>query len=143
MGREKGKTVCQHGCCGNKRRFCQAQAEKTGEAHPSLSLHWKAHGIHAIALLAGLEQGQDRAALAADFHATVAAAAEAVVRRLARQCGVRTVALSGGVFQNMTLLRQLVARLQGDFTVLVNRQVPANDGGISLGQAAVARERSW
>ena len=95
------------------------------------------------ALLAGLEQGRDRTALAADFHATVAAAAEAVVRRLARQCGVRTVALSGGVFQNMTLLRQLVARLQGDFTVLVNRQVPANDGGISLGQAAVARERSW
>ena len=96
-----------------------------------------------LPLLAQLQQGRGRAELAADFHATVAAATEAVVRRLARQCGVRTVALSGGVFQNMTLLRQLVERLQGDFTVLVNRQVPANDGGTSLGQAAVARERGW
>ena len=95
------------------------------------------------ALIARLQQGRDRADLAADFHATVAAATEVVVRRLARQCEVRTVALSGGVFQNMTLLRQLVEKLQGDFTVLVNRQVPANDGGISLGQAAVARERGW
>jgi hydrogenase maturation protein HypF len=56
-----------------------------------------------------------------------------------------TVALSGGVFQNLLLLSETVARLEGrGFRVLTHRQVPANDGGISLGQAviAAARDRS-
>lgn len=78
--------------------------------------------------------------LAADFHVTVAAAIEAVVRDVSKMTGIKKVALSGGVFQNMTLL-ELVNQRLSDFTVLLNRRVPPNDGGLSLGQAAVARER--
>jgi hydrogenase maturation protein HypF len=53
--------------------------------------------------------------------------------------GIETVALSGGVFQNRLLLELLMALLRADgFHVYINRQVPPNDGGLSLGQAAVA-----
>jgi hydrogenase maturation protein HypF len=52
------------------------------------------------------------------------------------------VALSGGVFQNRLLLEQLVVRLEElSFQVYLNRRVPPNDGGLSLGQAAVAAAR--
>jgi hydrogenase maturation protein HypF len=52
------------------------------------------------------------------------------------------VALSGGVFQNVLLLDRLVPALQGTgFRVLTHSRVPPNDGGISLGQVAVAGSR--
>jgi hydrogenase maturation protein HypF len=52
------------------------------------------------------------------------------------------VALSGGVFQNQWLATTLVRRLRSDgFEVHTNQEVPANDGGISYGQAAVAAAR--
>jgi hydrogenase maturation protein HypF len=83
-----------------------------------------------------------RGELAAAFHLTLATAVADMVRRLAKLTGIRKVALSGGVFQNMTLLEQVVSLLEDEFTLLLHRQVPPNDGGLSLGQAAVARERS-
>ena len=56
--------------------------------------------------------------------------------------GLNTVALSGGVFQNMLLLRQATGRLEArGFRVLVHSRVPCNDGAISLGQAVVAAAR--
>ena len=94
------------------------------------------------ALAAGVEAGTELAELAASFHATLADATVAVVRRLAGATGVKKVALGGGVFQNITLLRQVTSRLAENYTVLLPRQIPPNDGGLALGQAAVARERS-
>jgi hydrogenase maturation protein HypF len=53
--------------------------------------------------------------------------------------GLITVALSGGVFQNRLLLRLTTATLEeAGLKVLTHHQVPANDGGISLGQAVIA-----
>jgi hydrogenase maturation protein HypF len=60
-------------------------------------------------------------------------------RRLERATGITTVALSGGVWQNALLLRLTSTRLvTAGFTVYTHRQVPANDGGLALGQAAIA-----
>jgi len=56
---------------------------------------------------------------------------------------VYTVALSGGVFQNMLLLERTTDRLETQgFRVLRHRQVPPNDGGISLGQAVIASRKA-
>jgi hydrogenase maturation protein HypF len=56
--------------------------------------------------------------------------------------GPETVALSGGVFQNLTVLGGAVTRLEArGFRVLTHSRVPCNDGGISLGQAVVAAAR--
>jgi hydrogenase maturation protein HypF len=62
-----------------------------------------------------------------------------VCRRLRRETGLNEVALSGGVWQNATLLRLTAGRLAAaGFVIHTHRQVPANDGGLALGQAAIA-----
>ena len=94
-------------------------------------------GAALVALVhADLEDGRDRAELAAAFHETIAAAAADAVAEIGEP---RVVVLSGGSFQNLRLLTATRSRLEGHgFRVLVHRAVPPNDGGISYGQAAVA-----
>jgi hydrogenase maturation protein HypF len=80
--------------------------------------------------------------IAARFHNGVAAAVLSVCAQLRERTGLSVVALSGGVFQNLLLTRQVMSGLADDgFRVLVHSRVPCNDGGISLGQAAVAAAR--
>ena len=77
--------------------------------------------------------------LAARFHESVAAAADALAARIAAEAGTNTVALGGGCFQNARLLVSVRARLEArGMRVLVPRQLGPNDGGVSYGQAAVA-----
>lgn len=86
-----------------------------------------------------LQAGRPRAQVAASFHNAVADATTDVVMRIGRRTGVRRVALSGGTFQNALLTQRLTMRLaQVGFDVLVQRRVPCNDGGLSLGQAYAA-----
>jgi hydrogenase maturation protein HypF len=80
--------------------------------------------------------------IAARFHHGLADAVLAVCTRLRSGSGLDTVALSGGVFANLLLLDRCQDRLAAEgFRVLIHSRVPANDGGISLGQAAVAGAR--
>src|SRR5438105_2979868 len=82
------------------------------------------------------------AMIAARFHATLVDIIERVCRRLRERTGVGAVALSGGVFQNGRLLASAVDALEtAGFEVYSHRQVPSNDGGLALGQAAVAARR--
>lgn len=84
-------------------------------------------------------QQQALGAIAARFHLGLARAAAALAVRLAEDRGLNTVALSGGVMQNKTLFEALVRDLRDrGMRVLSHRQVPANDGGLALGQAVIA-----
>lgn len=81
--------------------------------------------------------------LAACFHVTIADAIVKVVKYIRQDTGINKVALSGGVWQNSTILAKVVGMLQqGDFHVYSNSCVPPNDGGLALGQAAVAAART-
>jgi len=77
--------------------------------------------------------------ISAGFHRGVADMILEVCGFILRETGIRMVALSGGVFQNRLLLKTTVVLLKkAGFDVLMHKEVPTNDGGISLGQAAVA-----
>ncbi len=93
-----------------------------------------------LPLLGALADIDDAAQGAALFHATVVTALAEWVGAAARRTGLRTVALGGGCFMNRILATRLRARLERrGLTVLEARQAPPNDGGLALGQAAVAR----
>jgi hydrogenase maturation protein HypF len=96
------------------------------------------------AILGDLTLGTPAPVIAARFHKGLAKAIVGMAKKLVGQasgCGPRfdTVALSGGCFQNAVLLAEIARRLEAEgFTVLSHSNIPSNDGGISLGQAAVA-----
>lgn len=95
------------------------------------------------ALLSDLQQGVELGAIATRFHQGFALALVNVVKTLQTQHSFTQVALSGGVFQNRLLQRQVQQELTtSGFTVLTHSQVPANDGGLSLGQGAIAAARA-
>jgi len=88
------------------------------------------------------ERGTDVRLIAARFHETIGRVIEEVCVRIRNDEGLNRVCLSGGTFQNWLLLGKTVNSLRSrGFEVFLHQHVPPNDGGISLGQAAVAAER--
>jgi hydrogenase maturation protein HypF len=92
-----------------------------------------------MALARERESGRPADELALLFHESLAQVVTEATGRLTAECGVERVALSGGVFQNALLLGRLEGLLrERGLEVYANSAVPANDGGISLGQSLVA-----
>jgi hydrogenase maturation protein HypF len=90
-------------------------------------------------ILEDLRQGRPRAEIARRFHRSIAELTVLCCRRIRQQDGLNRVALTGGSFQNAILAEQSADLLRRDgFQVLTHRRVPPNDGGVALGQAAVA-----
>jgi hydrogenase maturation protein HypF len=96
--------------------------------------------IRAVARDAG--DGAGAAAISRNFHRTVAEIVVRTCERIRKREGLGRAALSGGCFQNELLLSACSAGLRGaGFQIFTHSQVPPNDGGIALGQAAVALAR--
>ncbi len=91
------------------------------------------------AIIADLRAGVGPETISARFHNGLAKLVHDICVAMRKEFKVNTVVLSGGVWQNMTLLSKSLVRLaKDDFEVLIHEKVPANDGGISLGQAIIA-----
>jgi hydrogenase maturation protein HypF len=89
-----------------------------------------------------MQGGADKRAIALGFHHAVADMTLEICQKIKAERGINDVALSGGVFQNAVLLKDLKDKLaDAGFTVYINRLVPPNDGGISLGQAYIGMMR--
>ena len=94
------------------------------------------------AIVNDIQKGVSIPLIAYRFHRSIAELLATVCCREREQSGLNVVALSGGVFQNRLLLEQLMLCLDAmSFQVYINRRVPPNDGGLSLGQLAVAAAR--
>jgi hydrogenase maturation protein HypF len=90
-------------------------------------------------LISDIHGGVEASVISAKFHNTVGDALFELARRARQATETNTVALSGGVFCNRFLTNRLIRLLKkNNFLVVLNRHVPANDGGIALGQAAIA-----
>jgi hydrogenase maturation protein HypF len=84
--------------------------------------------------------GREPHSISKRFHNTLTALFTNLCREIRDKKNISRVVLSGGVFQNLTLQRQLKRSLEAlTFTVYAHQQVPSNDGGISLGQALAGR----
>jgi hydrogenase maturation protein HypF len=95
------------------------------------------------ALVDDLERDAPAASIGGRFHRALAEAIGEACRRIRSRTGLGTVALSGGCFQNQLLTLLTVERLRGTgFEVLLHARVPPGDGGVALGQAAVAAWRN-
>ncbi|WP_455680115.1 carbamoyltransferase HypF [Streptomyces hirsutus] len=115
-----------------------------GRPDPGTAPLTAAPGPLLAAVVEDMEQGVPVGVIAARFHLAVARLVRTVCAAAGEATGLRTVALTGGVFSN-TLLSSACARdLRADgFTVLRHREVPPNDGGLALGQMVVgARARA-
>jgi hydrogenase maturation protein HypF len=86
-----------------------------------------------------VQNGVDTGIISAKFHNTISEILLGFAMICRSETNLNTVAMSGGVFCNRYLANRLIKRLrEKNFSVLMNRNVPPNDGGISLGQAAIA-----
>jgi hydrogenase maturation protein HypF len=91
------------------------------------------------AIVENVFAGKNMRELASAFHATLTAAFVAMSCEMRKITAINRVALSGGCFQNRILLEGTITELKKkDFDVYYHSQVPANDGGVSLGQAVIA-----
>ncbi len=94
------------------------------------------------AILSDLKKEKSPNEISAAFHNTVAKAVTDGVKILSEMTGIRKVVLSGGTFQNKYLSEKIVNELSTEkYFVYFHNQVPCNDGGLALGQVAVAAAR--
>jgi len=111
--------------------------QQAGSAAGPLRIDWRPL---VAGIVADVQAGVGPGVIAARFHRGVAEMIVAVCGRLRAATGIAAVGLTGGVFQNVLLVRLVITALEAaGFTVLVHAQVPPNDGGLALGQAVLAR----
>ena len=122
----------------------EALADETETGSYSFGLNQGQVQVRSVveALVKDVMAGVPIPKISACFHNGLADVVREIVMNISGDTGIRSVVLSGGVWQNITLLRRTLLRLQGDgYNVYIHREVPTNDGGLSLGQAAIAASK--
>ena len=90
-------------------------------------------------ILKDLQFGQSKAVISAKFHNAILNLSLEVCQMLQKESGIKTVAISGGVWQNKLLISKVIPVLEkAGFNVLWHHQIPTNDGGLSAGQLLTA-----
>ncbi|PLW99626.1 MAG: hypothetical protein C0591_02555 [Marinilabiliales bacterium] len=93
-------------------------------------------------ILKDMEQGIDTGLISSKFHNTIIQVIFEMVKKISQQTGIKKVVLSGGSFQNRILLKKAEDSLRdANFVVFSQSAIPSNDGGIALGQLAIAAKR--
>ncbi len=96
-------------------------------------------GTVITSILADLQAKVPVSVISARFHNTVADLCLIISRIIRDETGITSVALSGGVWQNVLLLTKAIKLLEGNgFKTLTHKRVPTNDACVSLGQAVIA-----
>lgn len=116
-----------------------------GGARYAVSIHDNCIGWQGLfaGLLSDVEAGIAAAVIARRIHETISQSCAELGTRLARSHGLSTIALSGGCFNNSLLLESLAGELkQAGFDVLIHKHMPCGDGGLAMGQCAVAMART-
>ncbi len=141
--------ICGLGRCNNFEAQLPMALEAIADEQTSEYYHFelkKQNGITTIDIKNMLQDiitdnisKVDKGVISAKFHNCLAQFFLALAKQAKDQTGLNTAAISGGVFCNRFLTKRLIELLQNDgFEVLFNRLVPSNDGGVALGQAAIA-----
>ncbi|MBC8322373.1 MAG: carbamoyltransferase HypF [Candidatus Marinimicrobia bacterium] len=90
----------------------------------------------------GIQNGESIGTLSSRFHRTLIDLFVETVKTAKKETGISHMVMSGGVFQNHVLFEGIIPKLQDEkFTVFTHKKVPMNDGGLSLGQAMIARHK--
>ncbi len=93
-------------------------------------------------MIADLLKGEETAKIAGKFHNTIVQLIVEVAEKMRKHTGLNKVVLSGGTFQNKILLENVEQKLKEiNFAVYSQSGIPSNDGGIALGQLAIAAKR--
>lgn len=107
-------------------------------------IHGKIINLEAVlkAVVSDIKNGLSAGKISAKFHNSVVNMVVEVSQEISKNTGCKTVALSGGVWQNMYLLQKAFPALKAaGFEVLIHHLVPPNDGCIALGQAMIANKQ--
>jgi hydrogenase maturation protein HypF len=93
-------------------------------------------------MISDLENGVEKAEIAGRFHNTIVEVIVRISKIIRKQSGLDKVVLSGGSFQNRILLEKTEQKLkENNFAVYSHSAIPSNDGGIALGQLAIAAKK--
>lgn len=92
-----------------------------------------------LSVISDIKMQKSTSLISAKFHNTIASAASELVIKIGEKYKIKKVVLSGGVFENSYLLISVIKNLEkANFHVYYNQHIPSNDGGICVGQLAIA-----
>ncbi len=135
--------------CGKSKFHAEAPMRLESIAHSACDLFYPFDMGNEISfkstveeIVYDLQNNIEVSIISAKFHNTLINVIFAVANQIRRSQGINKVVLSGGTFQNKYLSSRVEQKLEKDgFEVFVQQKIPANDGGIALGQLAVAAKR--